>query len=108
MVWSWWLPLLVGTSGLPMPAQAPLVTATSNAYRGQRIDLELQDADIHQVLRMFSEIGRVNIIAEPGVSGKVTARFTSTPWDEAFAHVLASLHLEAMRDGNVITVCPKH
>ncbi len=88
---------------------APLATqATSFSSRPtQRVDLELQDADIHQVLRLFSEIGGVNIIARAGVSGRVTARLQGVPWEEALVQILASLQLEAVRDGNVIYVSPR-
>jgi type IV pilus assembly protein PilQ len=34
-------------------------------YRGRRIDLDLKDADIHNVLRLLAEVGNVNIVTSP-------------------------------------------
>jgi len=73
--------------------------------RARRIDLELQDADIHDVLDLFAEIGRVSIVTERGIpSKKVTARLVGVPWDEALAGILRSVGLGMMRDGTVIYV----
>lgn len=69
-----------------------------------RIDLELQDAEIHDVLRMFADIGRVNIVAGRGISGRVTVKFRGVPWEEALERVVCSLDLVMSVDGNVIYV----
>ena len=75
-----------------------------NKWRGERIDIELQDAPIKDVLLLFSDIGRVNIIAGQGVSGRVTMRLTSVPWDQALDIILKSLGLGMVQEGNVIRV----
>ena len=69
-------------------------------------NVEFQDVDIHQVMRTFAELGRVNIIVETGVSGRVTASLHSTTWESALEQILRSQGLEAVRDGNVIYVRP--
>jgi type IV pilus assembly protein PilQ len=72
---------------------------------GRRIDLELQDADIHDVLELFAEIGKVSIVTERGIPHKkVTARLVDVPWDEALAGILRSVGLGMLREGNVIYV----
>ncbi len=73
---------------------------------GRRIDIELQNTEVHEVFRLLADIGKVNIVAGKDVSGRVTARFTAVPWDEVLAHVLISLQLRMRRDGNVIYVTP--
>lgn len=73
-------------------------------WRGERIDIELQDAPIKDVLLLFSDIGRVNIIAGQGVSGSVTMKLTAVPWDQALDIILRSLGLGMVREGNVIRV----
>ncbi|MEM6992766.1 MAG: secretin and TonB N-terminal domain-containing protein [Myxococcota bacterium] len=72
----------------------------------RRIDIELQDSEVHDVLQLLADIGRVNIVVASGVDGRVTARFKATPWDEVLAHVLRALQLTSRRDGNVIYVQP--
>ena len=73
-------------------------------WRGERIDIELQDAPIKDVLLLFSDIGRVNIIAGQGVEGTVTMKLTAVPWDQALDIILRSLGLGMVREGNVIRV----
>mgnify|MGYP000727984023 CR=1 FL=1 len=73
-------------------------------WRGERIDIELQDAPIKDVLLLFSDIGRVNIVAGDGVDGSVTMKLNSVPWDQALDIILRSLQLGSTREGNVIRV----
>lgn len=73
-------------------------------WRGERIDIELQDAPIKDVLLLFSDIGRVNIIAGRDVSGRVTMKLNSVPWDQALDIILRSLALGLVQEGNVIRV----
>lgn len=73
-------------------------------WRGERIEIELQDAPIKDVLLLFSDIGKVNIIAGRNVEGNVTLRLVSVPWDQALDIILRSLNLGYNRDGNVIRV----
>jgi type IV pilus assembly protein PilQ len=73
-------------------------------WRGERIDIELQDAPIKDVLLLFSDIGRVNIIAGRDVGGKVTMKLNSVPWDQALDIILRSLQLGMVQEGNVIRV----
>jgi type IV pilus assembly protein PilQ len=73
-------------------------------WRGERIDIELQDAPIKDVLLLFSDIGRVNIIAGPEVQGTVTMKLSAVPWDQALDIILRSLTLGMVQEGNVIRV----
>ncbi len=73
-------------------------------WRGERIDIELQDAPIKDVLLLFSDIGRVNIIAGPEVEGTVTMKLSAVPWDQALDIILRSLSLGMVQEGNVIRV----
>lgn len=73
-------------------------------WHGERIDIELQDAPIKDVLLLFSDIGRVNIIAGKGVQGQVSLKLNSVPWDQALDIILRSLGLGLIKEGNVIRV----
>ncbi len=88
-------------------APAPLAKrrlGKRSRWRGERIDIELQDAPIKDVLLLFSDIGRVNIIAGQGVNGKITMKLASVPWDQALDIILRSLGLGMEAEGNVIRV----
>jgi type IV pilus assembly protein PilQ len=101
-----------GFASAPAPAMlAPMAGGEGSSgggqrarWRGERIDIELQDAPIKDVLLLFSDIGRVNIIAGNGVTGQVTMKLTAVPWDQALDIILRSLNLGMTQDGNVIRV----
>ncbi len=71
---------------------------------GRRIDLDLKDADIHNVLRLLADVGQVNIVTADDVTGSVTIRMRNVPWDRALEVVLQAKSLGMSRQGNVIRV----
>ena len=75
-------------------------------YTGRRIDLDLKDADVHNILRFLADIGRVNIVTADDVSGNITIRMRNVPWDQALDVVLQAKGLGMVRQGNLIRVAP--
>jgi type IV pilus assembly protein PilQ len=73
-------------------------------YRGKKISLDLQDADVVNVLRLLADVGRVNIVFGSDVSGKVTVNLKNIPWDQALDIVLMTNGLDKVRLGNIIRV----
>lgn len=73
---------------------------------GRRIDIDLRDADIHNVLRLLAEVGNVNIVTSDDVTGNVTIRMHNVPWDRALEVILAARSLGMQRDGNIIRIAP--
>jgi len=84
----------------------PTTLAQQRRFAGRRIDLDLKDADIHNVLRFIADIGRVNVITSDDVKGSVTIRIKNVPWDQALETVLQSKGLGMVRSGNMIRVAP--
>jgi type IV pilus assembly protein PilQ len=80
--------------------------ATTNGYTGRRIDLDLKDADVHNVLRLLADVGQVNIVTADNVAGSVTIKMRNVPWDQALDVVLQSKGLGMVRGGNIIRVAP--
>jgi len=80
--------------------------AAPAAPTGKRINLELVRADLHQVLRILAEAGRVNVIVPDEVQGTVTLRLRDVPWDEALDAVLSLHALGYERRGNVLRIAP--
>jgi type IV pilus assembly protein PilQ len=76
-------------------------------YTGRRIDLDLKNADIHNILRLLSEIGNVNIITADDVGGSVTIKMKSVPWDQALDVILTAKGLGMVRRGNLLRVAPQ-
>jgi type IV pilus assembly protein PilQ len=75
-------------------------------FTGRRIDLDLKDADVHNVLRLLADVGQVNIITSDNTSGSVTIRMRNVPWDQALDIVLQSKNLGMVRQSNMIRVAP--
>ncbi|MEZ4446596.1 MAG: type IV pilus secretin PilQ [Polyangiaceae bacterium] len=73
-------------------------------YTGRRIDVDLKDADIHNVLRILADAGRVNVVAADNVDGTVTIRLKNVPWDQALDTILQAKKLGMVRRGNIIRV----
>ena len=75
-------------------------------YSGRRIDLDFKGADIHNILRLLSDVGKVNIITSDDVKGEVTIKMRNVPWDQALDVILRSKLLGQVREGNLIRVAP--
>ena len=99
------------------PAQA-LPAATTSAYEtrtivtdevqytGKRISLNLVDADIKQLFRLFHDVSGLNFVLDPSVEGRVTVVLDSVPWDQALDLVLKNNGLDKVLENNVIRIAP--
>src|SRR5262245_10349118 len=77
-----------------------------SAAPSQTISLDVQGAEVRDVLRFLAETGGVNILTSEGVQGTVTARLLNVPWEQALAAILTVTGLAQERQGNVILVVP--
>ena len=107
-MWRWTLflaaALLVTASGpvgagsdKPMTFGEPMIPGSTNdpnakdngprfeelVAPGKTISLDFQNAQIHTILRSFSEVGGVNIVASPDVKGRSTVTLKDVPWSTA-------------------------
>jgi len=60
------------------------------------IDIEVEDADIRSVLRLFSTTSGLNFVVPDTVQSKVTAQLTNVPWDMALAAILSAEGLQGV------------
>jgi type IV pilus assembly protein PilQ len=88
------------------PSVLGQVADQRRAFNGRRIDLDLKDADVHNVLRLLADVGQVNIVTADNVQGSVTIRMRNVPWDQALDIVLQSKNLGMVRQANMIRVAP--
>lgn len=89
------------------PAAPPSVQESAvpvKAYQGKPISLDLQDADLTNVLRLLADVSGVNIVVEPDVSGKVTLKVENIPWDQVLDMVLTMNRLGREEVGGVIRI----
>lgn len=74
-----------------------LVSATRPSmyrrYRGERITLEIVNADIRNILKLIGEVSNLNIVWGPEVKGRVSMRLKNVPWDQALDIVLRAVDL---------------
>lgn len=67
----------------PQPDNVPR-NASGRRYTGEKISLNLDNADIKDVLRTFSKLTGMKIEFSPDLQGSVTLDIRDMPWDEAF------------------------
>jgi type IV pilus secretin PilQ/predicted competence protein len=87
----------------------PIATEASSLigdgkYSGRRISLDLQDADLVNVLRLFAEVANLNMILAPDVKGKVTVRMVNIPWDQAMDIILRMNGLGYALEDNILRI----
>ena len=90
--------LAVCLTALPVLAREP--------REARRISLDVSKADVHDVLRMLADVGRLNLVTSDDVQGTVTLKLRNVPWGEALDVVLSSRGLGMERQGNILRVAP--
>lgn len=70
----------------------------------KRISIDLKDAEVHNVLRLLSDVSGTNIVVSEAVKGKVTLKLKNVPWTRALQVVLRSKSLGMVQEGNIIEV----
>ncbi len=92
---------------VPLPdTKTKTIDDATRKYRGQRISLNLVDADIKQVFGVFHDISGLNFVLDPAVSGAVTIVVDNVPWDQALDLILKSNGLDMVLEGNVVRIAP--
>ena len=64
---------------------------TSTLHTAALIDVEVEDADIRSVLRLFSATAGLNFVVPDTVQSTVTVHLKAVPWDLALAAILSAL-----------------
>lgn len=102
------------------PAMKPLVNAEpiapaqttgmasadpdGSSFTGHPISLDFKDGDLIDLFRLMSEISGLNIIVNPGITGKVSLSVKEVPWDQALDLILKTQGLGYTVDGNVVRI----
>ena len=80
------------------------IVTDATRYSGKKISLNLVDADVKQVFRLFHEISGLNFVLDPGVEGRVTIVLDNVPWDQALDIILNNNGLDKALENNVIRI----
>ena len=74
------------------------------AYSGERISLELKNADLKDFFRLIGDISGLNIVLDPDVEGALTLFLKEVPWDQALDVVLKNQGMGRHLSGNVLRI----
>jgi type IV pilus assembly protein PilQ len=94
-------PTLSSSAPEPHEPAAP----RARRFRGRLIDIDVKEADLHNVFRLIADAGGVSIAVADDVKGTITLRLRKVPWDQALDAVvrLEKLHLEQQGDIYLVT-----
>jgi type IV pilus assembly protein PilQ len=76
------------------------------AFVGEKLSLNFQDIEVRSVLQLIADFTELNLVASDTVSGRITLRLDSVPWDQALDLVLKTKGLDKRQIGNVLMVAP--
>lgn len=76
------------------------------AYVGEKLSLNFQDIPVRNVLQIIADFNDLNLVASDTVTGNITLRLDSVPWDQALDLVLKTKGLDKRQVGNVLLVAP--
>jgi type IV pilus assembly protein PilQ len=117
LIWKFGGPKPVAQATMPAPRAAAMASdaragaTQSNVYdagnyTGRKVDFNVKDIDIKNLLGAIAEISKKNIIVADDVKGTVTIKLRNVPWDQALDIVLKSKGLGREDIGNIIRVAP--
>ena len=96
------------------PASARAVPSSSNVGTacgrtgdlGTPISLDFKDGDLQDIFRLFADLSGLNVVVNPGVTGKVTLKLNEVPWGRALELILKTNGLGCVLEDNVIRIAP--
>jgi type IV pilus assembly protein PilQ len=95
-----------GTAQAGFGATRRVKPKKTRRYSGRRINIDIKDGDIHNILRLLAKEGNVNIVTSDDVKGTVTVHLKLVPWDQALDIILRTKSLGMVREGDIIRVAP--
>ncbi len=90
----------------PSSFETKTIVTEETQYTGKKISLNLVDADVKQVFRLFHEISGLNFVLDPSVEGRVTIVLDQVPWDQALDIILNNNGLDKQLENNVVRIAP--
>ncbi len=108
--------VVASNAGRVQPSAAPFSSgpitlsrelATAASFKGKKITIDIQDADIINVIRLIGDVSGKNVVIGEDVKGKVTVKLKNVPWDQALDVVLKTKDLGREDRGGIIRVVPQ-
>jgi type IV pilus assembly protein PilQ len=90
-----------------LAAAPPTAAAPPPGQDGEaRISIDVKDADIVDVVRLFAEVGGFQVVVDPGVSCKLTLKLNEVLWTSALDVALKSCGLGRDEENEIVRVAP--
>lgn len=78
-----------------------------SGYNKERISVEFQKMDLHNVFNFLRQVSGVNIVVDESVQGSLTLVLDDVPWDFALDIILNLKELEKEERFNTLVIYPK-
>lgn len=86
------------------PPPPPMMEEAAKKYKGRKVSLDFQDAEITSILRLLADISGKNLVMGEDVKGKMSIKLSNVPWDQALDIVLKMNSLGKIEEENVIRI----
>ncbi len=75
-------------------------------FSGEKLSLNFQNIEVRAVLQLLADFTGMNVVVSDTVTGSLTLRLKSVPWDQALDIILKTKGLAMRKNGNVVLVAP--
>ncbi|MDP2342593.1 MAG: secretin and TonB N-terminal domain-containing protein [Deltaproteobacteria bacterium] len=89
----------------PLLLSSPASAAQKD--NGKKITIDVQQADVVNVVRLISDVSGLNIVVADDVKGKVTIKLKNIPWRQALDVILKSGGFGYVQEGDILWVAPQ-
>lgn len=73
-------------------------------YTGELYNFTFKNADLNDVLKFIAKVSALNIVIDPGITGRVTCELIQVPWDQALELFLRVNGLDMVLEGNILRI----
>ncbi len=73
-------------------------------YTGTPMDFSFKNADLSNVLKFIAQVSNLNIVIDPGVTGRISSELKQVPWDQALELFLKINSLDMILEGNILRI----
>ncbi len=84
--------------------QTKVLTEPTKTFKGEPIDIHVQDAPLQDVLNIIADVAHLNLLLAPGIQGKVTLRLKHVPWDQLLDMLSRMYRFRYSIEGNVLFI----
>ncbi len=75
---------------------------------GERMTLDMKDAPLGEIYRLFADFTGLNVVVQPGVRGEITIHAKDEPWQDVLERVLAPNGYWYSLEGNLLWIAQAH